>query len=158
MGAGNYRGSIPEVIMFFATKDYAIDIDVKDYYKDGDTAVLPYSWNGIKLEHRTNHFNINSIVDDMVKKISTTADETFKYKFDSHNPLRNDAFSVFNEKFGHCDWSIRETWYNPSKDEYTLDITLQGKKLDYIHKGNIHIGHTRKIGMFFMKNYPEYII
>lgn len=158
MGKGKYDGSIADSIMFFATRDFGVDLEVGPYFdRDGDT-VIPYSWDSLEFEYKTNGFNINIIVAAMIKTISKEKIQGFKYKVDSYNPLRNDAYSIFNEKFGHCNWTIEQTWYRPACDEYILDITLQYKKMEYIHKGSIDVGHTRKIGMFFMENYPEYII
>ncbi len=158
MGKGKYAGTIAESIMFSATKKYELNIEVKPHFDRDSKTIIPYSWNGSEFEQQVSHFNIDIIVSDIIKQLTDAKLEGLRYKYVSHNPLRNDAFSVFWEKFEHCNWTIGETWYYPAHDEYTLDITLQGKKFDYLHKGSLSVGHSRKIGMFFMENYPEYII
>ena len=82
----------------------------------------------------------------------------FEYKYDYQNKLRSTAFALFWEKYEHCKWFIGETWYCPQQNKYTLEISLQGKRLDYIHHGLLEDIQYIKISNFFLENYPEYII
>ena len=144
--------------MNFAEKDCGLKIEVKPPFERNNTTVVPYMWNDINFELSVNHLNINTIVSNIKKQLINENNQDFEYKYDYQNKLRSTAFAIFWEKFEHCKWFIGETWYCPQQNKYTLEISLQGKRLDYIHHGLLEDVQYIKISNFFLENYPEYII
>jgi len=149
---------IEKLIEDCALRDYGVELTVtEDSFTDG-ISYFTYFNDGIEYKYSSPHLNIDIIVKAIIGILSSAELPDFKMKIQEYDMMRVIAYSVFTEKFGHCSWSIGVTWYNPYKDLYELEVIIQGKKLNYFHKGNIKSVQHCSIGNFYMEKYPEYII
>jgi len=152
------KTTIKKLLEDCALRDYGVVLTVsEDSFTDG-ISYFTYFYDEKEYKYNSPHLNIDIIVRDLIGILSVNELPNFKMKIQEYDMLRDVAYSVFTEKFGHCSWSLGATWHNPYKDLYELEVIIQGKKLNYIHKGNIAVVQHRSIGNFYMEKYPEYII
>jgi len=152
------KTSIEKLIEDCALRDYGVELTIsEDSFVDG-VSYFRYSYNSVSYKYNSTHLNIDIIVKDIMRILSEREIPSFKMKIQEYDMLRVVAYSVFTEKFGHCSWALGATWYNPFEEMYELEVIIQGKKLNYFHKGSIKSVEHRTIGNFYMQKYPEYII
>ena len=148
--------SISEMIETVSLKDYGVQITVIEKEFIDGVSYFVFIYDNIEYTYNSKHLNINTIVNDMMNLLSNESIMSFKMKVQGEDILRSKVFDIFYDKFNHCSWSLGSTWFSPTKNEYELEVIMQGKKLNYKFIGDIKSVNSNMIVSYYLNNYPEY--